>query len=120
MSVKLPRGWQLGGRFRLVSGLPFTPVVGGVQYAGGAFLPLYGSVQLVALPAVSPARPARRQAVDPQARQRDRVPRRAERLQPAEHRGVPVQLRLPQIRSFRRSGAVGLPIFPSIGVRVDF
>ncbi len=41
--VKLPKGWQLGGRFRLVSGNPNTPVVGSVYDAGGGFYtPLSG------------------------------------------------------------------------------
>jgi len=35
--VKLPKGWQVGGRFRLVSGNPNTPVVGAVYDAGGDF-----------------------------------------------------------------------------------
>ena len=33
-SHKLGRGWELGGRFRLVSGNPETPVLGGVYDAG--------------------------------------------------------------------------------------
>jgi len=41
VSARLPRDWQIGGRFRLSSGLPFTPVVGA---DGGAnwFVPRLG------------------------------------------------------------------------------
>ncbi len=31
LNVKLPRRWEVGGRFRVVTGLPFTPLLGGVQ-----------------------------------------------------------------------------------------
>src|SRR5690606_1258989 len=34
-SYKLPGGWQIGGRFRLVSGQPYTPIIGSVEYEGG-------------------------------------------------------------------------------------
>jgi TonB family protein len=33
-SYKLGRGWQLGGRFRYVTGNPYTPCVGGIVQAG--------------------------------------------------------------------------------------
>jgi len=40
---KLPRGWSIGGRFRLVSGNPFTPIRNGVYDAGsGDYFPLLG------------------------------------------------------------------------------
>ncbi|MEZ4382076.1 MAG: hypothetical protein R3A79_12065 [Nannocystaceae bacterium] len=41
LSARLPRGWQLGGRFRLSSGLPYTPVVGALG-EGMTFFPIYG------------------------------------------------------------------------------
>ncbi|MCA9694817.1 MAG: hypothetical protein KC636_34885 [Myxococcales bacterium] len=34
LSYQLPRGWRLGGRFRLSSGLPFTPFRGTIQVGG--------------------------------------------------------------------------------------
>jgi TonB family protein len=50
--VKLPKGWQVGGRFRLVSGNPNTPVVGGVYDAGGGFYQaLSGAVNSERIPA---------------------------------------------------------------------
>ncbi|WAS97516.1 hypothetical protein [Nannocystis punicea] len=52
LGVKLPRRWQLAGRFRLVTGLPFTPVVGGVK-PEGAFSytePIYGPYNSARMP----------------------------------------------------------------------
>jgi hypothetical protein len=41
---KFPKGWQVGARFRLVSGNPNTPFVGGVYDARtGAYTPISGS-----------------------------------------------------------------------------
>jgi hypothetical protein len=38
---KLPKNWTLGARFRLVSGLPYTPLANGIYDAGsGTWLPL--------------------------------------------------------------------------------
>jgi outer membrane receptor protein involved in Fe transport len=40
-SVKLGRGWQLGARFRYVTGSPYTPNVGGVvDHDAGVYAPL--------------------------------------------------------------------------------
>lgn len=40
-SYQLGRGWQLGGRFRYVTGSPYTPVLGGVMdYDAGVYAPL--------------------------------------------------------------------------------
>ena len=42
---KLPRGWQIGGRFRLVSGNPMTPVTGSVYNASSdRYDPVFGAV----------------------------------------------------------------------------
>jgi outer membrane receptor protein involved in Fe transport len=44
-SYLLPRNWQVGGRFRLVSGNPNTPVVGAVNNASAdRYDPTYGAV----------------------------------------------------------------------------
>ena len=40
-SYKLGRGWQLGGRFRYVTGSPYTPEIGGiVDYDAGTYAPV--------------------------------------------------------------------------------
>ncbi len=42
-TYQLGRGWSAGGRFRLVSGNPYTPVVNSVfDSATGVFVPVYG------------------------------------------------------------------------------
>ena len=48
-SYKLPRNWQIGGRFRLVSGSPYTPVLGSLQY-DGSFIPIDGEVNSARFP----------------------------------------------------------------------
>ncbi|HRI09450.1 MAG TPA: TonB-dependent receptor, partial [Nannocystaceae bacterium] len=35
LAAKLPKNWQVGARYRLVAGLPYTPVVGAVQQGAG-------------------------------------------------------------------------------------
>jgi outer membrane receptor protein involved in Fe transport len=50
-SYMLPRNWQIGGRFRLVSGNPITPVVGSVYNASlDRYEPYYGRVNSDRLP----------------------------------------------------------------------
>jgi hypothetical protein len=42
-TYQLGRGWSAGARFRLVSGNPYTPVVGSIfDSATGVFVPVYG------------------------------------------------------------------------------
>ncbi len=40
---RLPKGWQVGARFRLVSGNPYTPVVGATYDASGSYIPISGA-----------------------------------------------------------------------------
>lgn len=43
-SYKLGRGWQVGARFRYITGRPYTPYLGGVvDYDAGAYSPLESS-----------------------------------------------------------------------------
>ena len=50
--VKLPKGWQTGARFRLVSGNPETPVVGAVyDSTGSGYIGLSGAPNSARLPA---------------------------------------------------------------------
>jgi TonB family protein len=45
LGAKLPRGWELSGAFRLVSGSPETPVTSGIYDAGlDIYRPVYGPV----------------------------------------------------------------------------
>jgi outer membrane receptor protein involved in Fe transport len=52
LSVKLGRGWQVGGRFRLVSGSPYTPCTGGVfDASSGIYRCIEGAPYSARLPA---------------------------------------------------------------------
>jgi hypothetical protein len=45
-SYKLGRGWQLGARFRYVTGSPYTPYIGGVMdYDAGVYAPVESEPQ---------------------------------------------------------------------------
>ncbi|HWB80277.1 MAG TPA: TonB-dependent receptor [Nannocystaceae bacterium] len=48
---KLPKNWQIGGRFRLVSGNPYTPYLHGVKdESTGDYLPISGPINSQRLP----------------------------------------------------------------------
>jgi outer membrane receptor protein involved in Fe transport len=50
-SYQLSRGWQLGGRFRLISGNPSTPVLGATYLAASdSYLPIFGPTNSDRLP----------------------------------------------------------------------
>lgn len=113
-SYQLPRGWQIGGRFRLVSGQPYTPVVGSIEY-DGLFAPLFGPYNSARFPPFH---------------QLDlRVDRRW------VYKRFSVLAFLDVINVYNRQnvevfvysydyretvGGFGLPIFPTLGVRVDY
>lgn len=112
-SRKLGRGWELGARFRLVSGEPTTPVTGSVFDArSGVYLPLYGAVN---------------SARDPVFQELD------VRVEKAFHLGVLTLAPYLDVQNAynaknaqgytynydysSREAARGLPIFPNLGVR---
>lgn len=48
---RLPKGWQVGARFRLVSGNPYTPAVGATFDAGsGQYIPISGATNSERVP----------------------------------------------------------------------
>jgi TonB family protein len=50
-SYRLPAGWQLGGRLRIISGNPRTPILGARYLAqSDTYLPIYGATNGVRLP----------------------------------------------------------------------
>ncbi|HYS10142.1 MAG TPA: TonB-dependent receptor [Myxococcales bacterium] len=50
-SYKLGRGWQIGGRLRIISGNPDTPVLGARYLANfDAYLPIYGPTNSLRVP----------------------------------------------------------------------
>ncbi|MCX4243763.1 TonB-dependent receptor [Paraliomyxa miuraensis] len=113
-SYVLPEHWRIGGRFRLVSGLPYTPVVGSVALPGG-HQPVFGTRNAARLP-LSHQLDLR---VDKQwIRDRASVTAYVD-VQNVYNRVNPeLVLYAADFRS--EAGYVGLPIFPSLGVRVDW
>ena len=53
-SYKLPRGWQIGARFRFITGNPETPVLGSRYQAPlDVYLPIYGATNSERVPPFS-------------------------------------------------------------------
>ena len=102
-SYELPKRWRIGGRFRFVTGYPFTPVIGSVAFNDG-FGAVLGRRNSARLAPFHQLGPARRQALDPAARDLYRVRGRAKRLQPPEPRGDRLQPGFPR-RDRRCRGA---------------
>ncbi|PCC68533.1 TonB-dependent Receptor Plug Domain [Nannocystis exedens] len=50
VGYKLPRRWSIAARFRLVTGLPYTPFTGGVEGADGFVAPLTGATNSDRMP----------------------------------------------------------------------
>jgi hypothetical protein len=51
-SMKIGRGWQIGARFRYITGRPYTPYAGGVlDHDAGVYAPLEGAANSARLPA---------------------------------------------------------------------
>ncbi len=113
-SYVLPKRWRIGGRFRVVSGLPYTPVVGSVALPGG-FQPVFGTRNSTRLP-LSHQLDIR---VDKRW-VRDRASITAYLDVQNVYNRVNPELVLYAADFRREAGFVGLPIFPSFGVRVDW
>src|SRR5690606_33046605 len=113
-SYRLPRGWQIGGRFRLVTGSPYSPVVGALE-TEGAFYPLLGATNSARFPPFH---------------QLDlRVDRRwiYKRVSFLAYLDVLNVYNRENVELFAYSydfrdtmGSFGLPIFPTIGLRLDY
>ncbi len=114
LSYGLPRRWRIGGRFRLVTGFPYTPVIGSVAVTGG-YQPIFGRRNTARLP-VSHQLDLR---IDKRwVRDRASITAYFD-LQNVYNRVNP-ELVLYAADFRREAGYVGLPIFPSLGVRVDW
>jgi len=52
LQLRLPHRWELGGRFRVVSGLPYTPIIGGLAFVEGntRYAPIYGDFNSAHMP----------------------------------------------------------------------
>lgn len=113
-SVKLRRGWQVGGRFRLVSGTPYTPLLGALQVQG-SFQPISGVYNSARFPPFHQLdlRVDRRWIL-----RRVSVTAYLDVQNVYNHNNVEAYLYNYDYSS--KAGGIGLPIFPSIGLRVDY
>ena len=113
-SYKLPRNWQIGGRFRLVSGTPYTPILGALQYEG-SFLQIQGPYNSARFPPFH--------QLDLRVDKRW-ILRRASVTAYLDVQNVynrtNVEAYIYNYDFSSAAGGVGLPIFPSLGLRVDF
>lgn len=113
-SYALPRGFRIGGRFRFVSGSPFTPVVG-VLMADNGRQPVNGAANSARFPVFH--------QLDLRL-DKSWVLRRSVVITYVDvqnvynHRNVEAYIYALDFRD--RTGQVGLPIFPTIGVRVEW
>jgi hypothetical protein len=114
-SYALPRHWRVGGRFRVVSGSPYTPIVGRVE------LPATGETRIVPGRDNSAQFPVFHQ-LDLRVDKQWILPRTILTLyldvQNVYNR-VNVEAYVYDFEFRERINAVGLPIFPSIGFRID-
>ncbi|MCA9713578.1 MAG: TonB-dependent receptor, partial [Myxococcales bacterium] len=118
-SYRLPRGWRIGGRFRLASGLPFTPIIGSItlvtQPAGPLYIPISGASQSERFP-VFHQLDARVDKTWVLARVRVSAYLDVQNVYNAQN----IELYAYR-RDYRaRVGVPGLPVLPAVGVRVDY
>ncbi|MCB9569157.1 MAG: hypothetical protein H6710_18405 [Myxococcales bacterium] len=113
LSARLPRDWQLGGRFRLTSGLPYTPVIGAVG-SGASFDPIRGAL-------LSDRFPLFHQLdlrVDKRwIRRRTIVGAYLDVQNVLNHQNTEAYIYSVDLR--QRVGSLSMPILPLLGVRVD-
>jgi len=117
-SYALPRHWRIGGRFRLVSGSPYTPIVDAiVQPASFGVLadPFYGEENSARFPMFHQLdlRVDKRWYV-----RRTIVTGYLDVQNIYNRQNVEAYLYSPDFQ--RRDASLGLPILPSLGLRVDF
>jgi hypothetical protein len=113
LSARLPRDWQLGGRFRLSSGLPFTPIVAAVGQAE-YFFPIYGAPLSESFPLFHQldVRVDKRWVL-----RRTIVSAYLDVLNVYNQQNTEAYFYSVDFR--RRTGGLSMPILPLIGVRVE-
>lgn len=113
-SYRLPRGFQIGASWRFSTGYPFTPIIGALQTDYGVY-PLYGRYNSARL-GVFHQLDVRvdKQWITKRAKVRVYID-----LQNAYNRMNPEWVRYrPDFRGI--DFVLGLPIFPTVGIRVDY
>jgi hypothetical protein len=118
-SYRLPRGWRIGGRFRVTSGNPYRPVVGAAQLdelsRAPVSTPIYGVDNSARFPTFHQLDVRiDKQWVRPQAT----ITAYIDVLNVYNRQNVEAWIYQPDFRG--KIGAFGLPILPVLGVRVDF
>lgn len=113
-SYALPRGFRIGGRFRVTSGSPYTPYVGVIESNGGP-RPLPGTPNSARFPAFH--------QLDLRLdhtwlRKRTSWTAYVDVQNVYNHTNTEALIYTADYRSV--SGGFGLPIFPSLGVRFDW
>jgi hypothetical protein len=118
-SYRLPRGWRIGGRFRVASGNPYRPVVGAGELDELSRAPISTAIYGVDNSARFPTFHQLDVRIDkqwilPQAT----VTGYIDVLNVYNRQNVEAWIYQPDFRG--KIGALGLPILPVLGVRVDF
>ena len=114
LSYQLPRGWRVGGRLRLSSGIPYTPIVGSHELAG-VNIPIFGPP--------SSARYPWFHQLDLRVDKRWLLKRASVTLYldiQNVYGGQPVELYSYSADFKQRQGMPVLPILPVLGLRVDY
>jgi hypothetical protein len=119
LSYRLPRGWRLGGRFRVTSGNPYRPLVGVIEVDGSADVsgptPLFGANNSARFPIFHQLDVrVDKQWILPQAT----ITAYLDVLNVYNRQNVEAWIY--QLDSRGRQGALALPIVPVLGARVDF
>lgn len=114
-SYILPKRWRIGGRFRVVSGYPITPVVGSIEVGSGRYAAIFGP------------RNSDRLAVFHQLdvrvdktwiRKRIKITGYIDIQNVYNRQNPEAAVYGPDYRE--QVGVVGVPIFPSLGFRIDY
>jgi hypothetical protein len=114
LSYLLPRQWRVGGRFRVTSGYPFTPVVGTIRHNMG-LAPVQGHYNSDRLPVFHQLD----LRVDKSwVLKRARVTWYVD-IQNVYNRQNP-EAAVYSVDYQEQLGFIGVPIFPSFGLRVDY
>jgi hypothetical protein len=114
VSYALPKNWRIGARFRVSSGYPYQPVIGSLNVRGG-FLPIRGERNVARLP---PFHQLDLRVDKVWVRSRAVISTYVD-VQNVYNRNNPEAILYST--DFREAvDVVGMPIFPSLGVRVDF
>jgi hypothetical protein len=114
-SYLLPRRWRIGGRFRVVTGYPYTPIIGAVALQGGQYGAILGRTNAARLPVFHQLDIR----VDKQWYRRRAIFTAYLDVQNVYNRQNPEAIVYgPDFRE--EVGVVGIPIFPTLGFRIDF